>query len=119
VGKQREPFYEDLGRRIARLRQQRGLTQEALGALMRPQMTRASLANIETGQQRVLAHTFVQLAEALSCDLDTLAGGREDRTPQSDVVQRELERKLKDQIPKSVVEELTRNLGLLSARKRR
>jgi transcriptional regulator with XRE-family HTH domain len=120
VGKQREPFYEELGRQIAYLRQKRGISQAALGALMRPQMTRASIANIETGKQRVLAHTFVQLAGALACDLETLAGDRENKPAQSNDVQRELEEKLKkNKIPKSIVDELTRSLGLALARKER
>ena len=57
-----EPFYRDLGRRIHDRRKKIGLTQEKLGELLDPQVTRASIANIEIGGQRVLAHTLAQLA---------------------------------------------------------
>ena len=119
--RRREPFYEELGRRIAGLRQQRKLSQQALGALLQPQMTRASIANIETGQQRVLAHSLVQLATALGCDLESLAGAREEEHPEAGVVQHELELKLvrDEHVPKAVVDALTRSLGLTTKRRSR
>jgi transcriptional regulator with XRE-family HTH domain len=61
-----DAFYSSLGRRIHDLRKARRLTQEQLGALLRPAVTRASIANIEAGNQGVLAHTLVQLARALA-----------------------------------------------------
>jgi transcriptional regulator with XRE-family HTH domain len=67
-----EPFYVELGRRIQQLRQKRGLTQDELGRLLEPTVTRASIANIECGKQRVMAHTIVQLVTALETDLTTL-----------------------------------------------
>jgi transcriptional regulator with XRE-family HTH domain len=89
------------------------MSQQALGALMEPQMTRASLANIETGQQRVLAHTLVQLASALECDLDTLVGSHEQTHPEGDAVRRELEVLVKDErMSRAVVDALSRSLGL-------
>ena len=117
VGKPLEPFYGELGRRVAQLRHDRGLSQQALGEAMKPRMTRASVANIENGKQRVLAHTFVELAEILRCELDVLAG-RRDALPAADaqVVQRELEQKLKT-APRDVVERLTERLGLVAQRK--
>jgi transcriptional regulator with XRE-family HTH domain len=120
VRRRREPFYEELGRRIARLRQQVGLSQQSLGALMQPQMTRASVANIETGQQRVLAHTLVQLAKALGCDLESLAGVRDEALPEAAAVQHELELKLvrKERVPKEVVEALSRSLGVAASPRR-
>jgi transcriptional regulator with XRE-family HTH domain len=59
-------FYTSLGRRIQDLRQARGLTQEQLGSLIVPAVTRASIANIEAGKQGVLTYTLVQLARALA-----------------------------------------------------
>jgi transcriptional regulator with XRE-family HTH domain len=50
-------------------------------------MTRASIANIEAGKQRVLAHTLVDLASALRLTLDQLAVG-------ADVEAAELEQEL-------------------------
>ena len=37
--------------------------------MLNPAVTRASIANIETGKQRILAHTLFQLANALEVDL--------------------------------------------------
>ena len=48
------------------------MTQEALGATLAPKMTRASIANIEAGTQRVLLHTAVRLAEVLQIELAEL-----------------------------------------------
>jgi transcriptional regulator with XRE-family HTH domain len=67
-----EPFYVEVGRRIQKLRSDKKLSQAALGRLLIPQVTRASIANIEMGKQRILAHTLVQLAEALETQLTNL-----------------------------------------------
>jgi len=64
-----EPFYRDVGQRIRDLRGRRGITQEQLGRLLSPPTTRVSVANIEGGNQRILVHTLVQLATALSVDV--------------------------------------------------
>ena len=64
-----EPFYRDVGQSIRHLRGRRGITQEQLGRLLSPPTTRVSVANIEGGHQRILAHTLVQLAAALSVDV--------------------------------------------------
>lgn len=63
------------------------LTQDELGKMLRPTMTRASIANIEAGKQRVLAHTLVDLSSALQLTLDELASG-------ADVEAAELEEEL-------------------------
>ena len=60
-----ESFYADLGKRIRDARTKLRLTQQQLGALLAPKTTRVSVANVESGKQRVLAHTLVQFAEAL------------------------------------------------------
>ena len=52
-----EPFYTEVGQRIQKLRNGKKLSQTALGLLLSPKVTRASIANIETGNQRILAHT--------------------------------------------------------------
>src|SRR5437868_5807629 len=67
-----EPFYRELGQRIRDLRTAKGLTQGDLGDLLDPQVTRASIANIEVGAQRVLAHTLVQLAQHLDTPIEGL-----------------------------------------------
>jgi transcriptional regulator with XRE-family HTH domain len=67
-----EPFYSEVGLRIQALRNQNGMSQEQLGRRLDPPVTRASIANIEAGKQRVLAHTLVQLAEVLDVELSAL-----------------------------------------------
>jgi transcriptional regulator with XRE-family HTH domain len=49
-----------------------GMTQETLGGKLDPPVTRASVANIEGGKQRVLAHTLPQLAEALHVQMSEI-----------------------------------------------
>lgn len=58
-------IYRQLGRNIARLRNERGSTQAEIAAQIG--LTRASLANIETGRQKVLMHHVFRLANALDC----------------------------------------------------
>lgn len=72
MGAQSEQFYRTLGATIRRRRDALELTQAALGARLNPPMTRASIANIEAGKQRVLAHTLVDIASALTLKLDDL-----------------------------------------------
>jgi len=67
-----EPFYSEVGLRIQALRNQNGMSQEQLGRQLDPPVTRASIANIEAGKQRVLAHTLVQLADAFDVELGAL-----------------------------------------------
>jgi transcriptional regulator with XRE-family HTH domain len=67
-----EPFYTELGRSIQAQRAKLGLSQESLGAALQPKVTRASIANIEAGKQRVLAHTLIQLADALGTDVSQI-----------------------------------------------
>ncbi len=75
MGVRDERFYRTLGATIRRRRDELDLTQEALGERLNPPMTRASIANIEAGKQRVLAHTLVDLASALTMKLDELSAG--------------------------------------------
>jgi len=99
-----EPFYLELGRRIHDQRKRQGLTQQKLGQLLVPQVTRASIANIEMGAQRVLVHTLAQLAFHLGTSVPELmpkveirANGRDEG---ADIV-KELNKQL-DLSPKQV-----------------
>jgi transcriptional regulator with XRE-family HTH domain len=60
-----EAFYQQLGSAVRRRRLERGLTQGDVAARIVPAVTRASIANLELGHQRVLAHTLVQLSDIL------------------------------------------------------
>lgn len=67
-----EAFYAEFGRRLRTTRAARGLTQGEVGARLVPPVTRASIANLESGKQRVLAHTLVQLARVLDVEVGAL-----------------------------------------------
>ena len=58
-----QTFYEEVGRRIRRVRKQRKLTQLGLAELV--SLTRTSITNIEKGRQKFLIHTLAEIAEAL------------------------------------------------------
>ncbi|MRG94625.1 helix-turn-helix domain-containing protein [Polyangium spumosum] len=91
-----EPFYAEVGRRLHALRTAAGMTQDALGARLQPPMTRASIANIETGKQRLLAKTLVDLAEALGKDVTALLPQKAPVAKQASTpIRAELEKELK------------------------
>jgi transcriptional regulator with XRE-family HTH domain len=56
-------LYGQLGRKVAVARKSQGMTQADLAT--RVALTRASIANIETGRQRVMLHDVFALVEAL------------------------------------------------------
>lgn len=91
-----EPFYEALGQKIQKIRDHRKMTQAQLGLLLDPPSTRASIANIENGKQRVLAHTLSQLARVLEVEVAELVPVSLDRSkaPSKTDVERELRKKL-------------------------
>lgn len=106
-----EPFYADLGQRISEMRRLRGMSQEKLATALMPPATRASIANIESGKQRVLAHTLIQLAQLLQVSVTDLlrADGVETKVEGVTVV-RELKKKLG--LPAQQMQRLGRELGL-------
>lgn len=59
----RDQLYADLGRRFRIARDDAGMTQQQVAD--RIGLVRASIANIETGRQKLLLHTFVDLCQAL------------------------------------------------------
>jgi transcriptional regulator with XRE-family HTH domain len=90
-----EPFYETLGSQIQVAREHRKMTQAQLGLALKPPSTRASIANIENGKQRVLVHTLAQLAESLGVKIETLIPNNQPaKAPSQKDVERELKRKL-------------------------
>jgi transcriptional regulator with XRE-family HTH domain len=58
-------IYRQLGQSVSRLRGKLEKTQAEVAAQIG--LTRASLANIETGRQKVLMHHIFRLANALEC----------------------------------------------------
>lgn len=65
-----ETLYKLIGERLAHLREERAVTQEDLG--MFAGLTRASVANIEKGRQRVLVHQLYHFAGFLRVSLEEL-----------------------------------------------
>lgn len=63
-------FYTAVGRLVREARDKAGLTQEALAS--RVGLTRTSVTNIEKGRQKLLLHTFCDLAGALGVSPDAL-----------------------------------------------
>ena len=63
-------LYKRLGTIIKERRHQLGFTQEYLSRQLG--ISRASLANVETGRQRVLVHQLYQLAEKLDVEITAL-----------------------------------------------
>jgi transcriptional regulator with XRE-family HTH domain len=102
-----QEFYAALGRRIRAVREDRSMTQTQLGARLAPPVTRASIANVEAGKQRVLAHTLVQIARVLRTPIDQLTPAP-DTTPAelSDAIEQELRFKLS--LPPVVMGRLTK-----------
>lgn len=63
-------FYEQVGVLLKSARQSAGLTQEQLADGLG--LTRASVANLEAGRQRVPVHTLLAAADVVGVELTTL-----------------------------------------------
>jgi len=72
-----EAFYKDLGANIKRLREAAGITQAELAAAVG--IERSSIANIEAGRQRTMAHHLVFLGYMLDCKPSELIPEEGDR----------------------------------------
>lgn len=110
-----EPFYGDLGRRVALARARRGMTQEQVGRALRPALSRASVANIEQGKQRMLAHSLVQFAAILGVSVTDLLPLEEVRASDNPVAGSDLDQIKKAlreaAVPARTVKELAAKLG--------
>lgn len=73
-------LYRAIGAHIAEARQQRGVRQSDLATAVG--LTRASIANIERGDQRIQVHTLIAAAQALNLDpADLISQALEGGTP--------------------------------------
>jgi transcriptional regulator with XRE-family HTH domain len=74
-----EPIYREIGGMIRALRRRADKAQEALATELG--ISRATLANIETGRQRILVHQIYHIARALDVKLtDILPPPRDEGT---------------------------------------
>lgn len=102
-----EPIYANIGQRIQRIRESRGMTQELLGKSLAPPLTRASVANIESGKQRLLLHTFLQVSGVLDVpfhDLIPDTGPKKEGTDKPADLERQLAKEL--DVPRRVLKRL-------------
>jgi len=65
-----DALYREVGKRVKTAREAAKLTQESLAN--RLALKRTSVTNIESGRQKLLVHTLVQLADALQVPIETL-----------------------------------------------
>jgi transcriptional regulator with XRE-family HTH domain len=116
-----EPLYVDLGRRIHVLRAERGWTQEQLGKQLNPPVTRASIANIEMGKQRLLVHTLVQITDILKLKLQDLLPDKNHETDQTIGTDQSVRDELKEKLglPERKIEKLTQQFHPLQTRGRK
>lgn len=63
-------LYKELGRLVRQHRERLGMTQDALAQSI--ELSRASVANIETGRQKIPLHQLYRLARALKVEAGTL-----------------------------------------------
>ena len=79
-------LYRRVGQTVAELRRSRGLSQSALAA--RLGMSRASIANLENGRQRIMVHQLFALVSALNLNsiLDLVPTTWESQHPFPDIV---------------------------------
>lgn len=66
-------IYSRLGKLVRQHRKRLAMNQETLGELIG--LSRASVANVETGRQRIPLHHLYRLARALKVDAQTLLPG--------------------------------------------
>jgi DNA-binding XRE family transcriptional regulator len=61
-----QPIYKELGTILMLWRHENNVTQEETGNFL--DLTRASVANIEAGRQRIMLHTLIDLATLMSME---------------------------------------------------
>ena len=80
-----DAFYSNLGRRLKAVRKRANLTQAALAE--RVGLTRTSIANVETGRQRILTHTLCQIALSLGVEPSELLPPLKDVDREPDIAE--------------------------------
>ncbi len=78
-----EPIYAQIGQRIRVMRELRGLSQQEIGEACSPKLTRAGIANMESGTQRIMVHNLLPIAFLLRVPVTFLLSGAERRGKRS------------------------------------
>lgn len=60
-----EPIYAAIGKNITKARLRAGMSQQAVGDMLEPPVTRAAISLMEIGHQRIMLHTLLQLSKIL------------------------------------------------------
>lgn len=101
-----EPFYVGFGLKVRTLRTARKMKQDDLAKSVVPPLTRAAIANIEGGKQRVRAHTLWEIARVLGVSPVELVPNEEDEKKRLTRV-RTIEKQLGKMIPELPPERLS------------
>lgn len=65
-----EPIYKIIGQRVSEARRTKEMSQHSLGN--QADLTRSTIANIESGRQRIFLHNLSRIADALEIPLPRL-----------------------------------------------
>lgn len=81
-GGPKKSVYEQIGQAVAHYRTKSEISQAALAAAIG--LTRTSISNIEKGRQKMLVHTLLEIADALSVSPADLIPNENNRLPETD-----------------------------------
>jgi len=110
VGTLEDDFYRSLGLAIRRQRRALDLTQDELGQRLEPRMTRASIANIESGKQRLLVHRLVDIADELEIKLSKLIAAARPKQVDGPTLEKELAKDLEAKLHPKNASDLARKV---------
>lgn len=101
MAKQAGPADESIGRRIARIRKARGLTQAELAE--RIDTIQAMVSDYESDRRRLYAQVLVRIAQALSVSVDELLGTRAGKAGSGNAISLRLSRRMQklDALPRT------------------
>ena len=103
-----DDFYEKIGSKIRNLRLKADISQEELGDHL--DLTRGSIAKIESGKQRIYVHTLYEIAQACNGTVSQLLIGNEWFENESD--DDELKQKILSELSSSTAQKITKGLDL-------
>ena len=105
-----EPFYKDMGKRLQDARERAGFTQKEVADRLDPPVTRASIANMASGKQRVLCHTLVALSGVLSTPPERLLMGAMPGSPRETRASKEPLKLIENELRRKVGHDVTANI---------